>query len=277
MIVFLNGKFVPEKRATVSVFDRGFLYGDGLFEGMRVVRGRPFRWDEHMERLRRGLKFLKLTVPIPLDDLLPQVLRLIRRNKMPECILRLSLSRGITARGYSPKNATRPAFVMTLHPAPVVKDLACWRVITSSIRLPANDPLTSFKTANKLPQVLARAEADAAGAQEAILLNSEGRLAEGTTSNIFWIKNGVVFTTALPEGPLPGVTRAAVLELCVKMKIKCRERKAGPAELLRADGAFLTMTSFGVVQIESLDGRKLKQSPLVKKIWVAYQELLQDL
>jgi aminodeoxychorismate lyase len=276
MIVFLNGQFVSEDRAVVSVFDRGFLYGDGLFEGVLVTRGRPFRWHEHMERLQRGVDFLKLTVLFSHDELLQYALRLIERNRMPECILRLSISRGITARGYSPRNAIRPAFVMTLHPAPVIDaKMPRWRVITASLRLPANDPLTSFKTANKLSQVLARAEADAAGAHEAILLNTDGRLAEGTTSNLFWIKAGTIFTPALPDGALPGVTRGVVLDLCVKMRIKGKEKKAGPGELRQADGAFLTMTSMGIVEIESLDGRKLGRSPLARKLWAAYRHLLQ--
>src|SRR5271157_5736777 len=157
MIVFLNGQFVPENRAVVSVFDRGFLYGDALFEGMLVRRGRPFRWSEHIRRLQRGADFLKLTVPFSQDELLGRALELVQRNRMPECILRLSITRGITERGYSPKNAARPAVVMTLHPAPVIdaRKMPRWRVVTASFRLPANDPLTHFKTANKLPQVLA--------------------------------------------------------------------------------------------------------------------------
>jgi aminodeoxychorismate lyase len=277
MIVFLSGQFVPEDRAVVSVFDRGFLYGDALFEGMLVTRGQPFRWRDHIARLQRGADFLKLTIPFSSDELLGHALKLVQRNRMPECILRLSITRGITERGYSPKKATRPAVVMTLHPAPVVhaKEMPRWRVVTASIRLPANDPLTSFKTANKLTQVLARAEADAADAQEAILLNTDGRLAEGTTSNLFWIKNGVVFTPALPDGALPGVTRALVLGLCYKAGIHCKEKKARPRELSQADGAFLTMTSMGIVEMESLDGRKLGRSPLVRKLWAEYQNLLQ--
>jgi aminodeoxychorismate lyase len=278
MTVFLNGRFVPEKRAVVSVFDRGFLYGDALFEAMVVTRGRPFRWREHLRRLRRGADFLKLTVPFSQEELLGRALELVRRNRMPECLLRLSLTRGITGRGYSPGNATRPAVVMTLHPAPVIdaKKMPRWRVITASLRLPANDPLTHFKTANKLPQILARAEADAADAQEAILLNTSGRLAEGTASNLFWIRDGVVFTPALPDGALPGVTRGLVPGLCRKMGIPCKEKKARPRELRQADGAFLTMTSMGMVEIESLDGRKLKRSPLIRKLWTEYRNLLQS-
>ena len=276
MLVFLNGKFVREERAVVSVFDRGFLYGDGLFEGMLVTRGKIFRWREHMERLQRGVEFLKLTVPFSYDQLFASATKLIARNQMPECILRLSISRGITGRGYSPKNARQPAVVMTLHPVPGFdkKNPPRWRLITSSFRLPANDPLTRFKTTNKLPQVLARAEADAANANEAILLNTDGYVAEGTTSNIFWIKNNCVCTTPLPSGALPGVTRALVLELCKKQNIRTREIFARQKTLLAAAGVFLTMTSMGIVEAEKLDGKKLRRSHLVKRLQQAYRGIL---
>jgi len=276
MIVFLNGEFVPEEKAVVSVFDRGFLFGDGLFEAMLVRRGKIFRWDQHVVRFQRGVDLLKLTVPYSPEELFRFSMQLIEGNKMPECLLRLNISRGITARGYSPKNAHHPAVVLSLHPAPVLDDKgpARWRVITSSYCLPANDPLTSVKTANKLPEVMARAQADAAGAHDAILLNPGGYIAEGTSCNIFWVRDKVVCTTPLASGALPGVTRAAIHELCVKMKIPYREKSAKPADLLKAQGAFLTNTSMGVVEVESLDGHKLPRSPSVKKLWAAYRALL---
>ena len=148
MIVFLNGEFVPEEKAVVSVFDRGFLFGDGLFEAMLVRRGEIFRWDQHIERFQRGVDLLKLAVPYSPKELFRYSMQLIERNRMPECLLRLNISRGITARGYSPKNAHSPAIVLSLHPAPVLDDTgpARWRIITSSYRLPAHDPLTSVKT-----------------------------------------------------------------------------------------------------------------------------------
>jgi len=276
MIVFLNGEFVPEEQAVISVFDRGFLFGDGLFEAMLVRRGEIFRWEQHIERLRHGVDFLKLTVPFSTDELFRFSMQLIQRNRMPEALLRLNLSRGITSRGYSPNNAVRPSVVLTLHPAPVLdsKRPPRWRLVTSSYCLPANDPLTSFKTANKLPEVMARAEADAVGAHDAILLNPRGHIAEGTSCNVFWLRENVVCTTPLSSGALPGVTRAAVIELCVKRKIDWREKNAKPADLRRAQGVFLTNTSMGVVEVESLDGRKLRRSPLVKKLWAAYRALL---
>jgi branched-chain amino acid aminotransferase len=276
MIVFLNGKFVPEEKAVVSVFDRGFLFGDGLFEAMLVRRGEIFRWEQHFQRFQRGVDFLKLTVPFSADELFRFSMQLIQRNRMPECLLRLNLSRGITARGYSPQNALQPAVVLTLHPAPVLDGRRAprWRVITSSYCLPANDPLTRFKTANKLPEVMARAEADAAGAHDALLLNPRGHIAEGTSCNVFWVRDNVVCTTPLTSGALPGVTRAAVLELCVKMNLSWREKNVKPADLHRAQGVFLTNTSMGVVEVESLDSRTLRRSPLVKKLWAAYRALL---
>jgi branched-chain amino acid aminotransferase len=278
MIVFLNGKFVPEDKAVVSVLDRGFLFGDGVWEALLVKGGRPFAWDEHMERLKCGIAFLKLTLPWAPEQLHRFAIELIKRNGMPDCMLRLSLSRGITARGYSPKGAVNPALVMTLHPLPARESgkMPRWRLITSSIRLPVNDPTTWFKTANKLPQVLARAEADAAGAHEALLLNAAGFLSEGTSSNVFWVEKDGVRTTPLPSGALAGVTRRAVLELCVKMNIPFLEKNARPAALLHARGAFLTNTSMGVVEIESLDNRRLRRSPVVKKLWGAYEALLRE-
>jgi branched-chain amino acid aminotransferase len=278
MIVFLNGKFVAEGKAVVSVFDRGFLYGDGLFEALLIRHGKPFGWSQHMERFAQGIAFLQLTLPCEPGQLHLFALELVRRNKMPDCILRITLSRGTTARGYSPNGAVNPAIVMTVHPLPVQdeKKAARWRVITSTHRLPVNDPLTRFKTANKLSQVLARAEADAAGAQEAILLNTAGYIAEGTTSNVFWVEGDRVCTTPLPAGALPGVTRRVVLDLCVKRNIECREKNAKPAALHKSLGAFLTMTSMGVVEIESLDGRRLRRSALVKKLSRAYQAMLSE-
>ena len=116
MTVFLNGQFVPEAQATVSVFDRSFLYGDGLFETMLVSNGKPFRWPQHCERLERGAKFLGINIPFTRDALARFAAELIAANQMPEALLRLTLSRGVGVRGYSPKDADIPTLVMSLHP-----------------------------------------------------------------------------------------------------------------------------------------------------------------
>jgi aminodeoxychorismate lyase len=275
MTVFLNGRFVPEERAAVSVFDRGFLYGDGLFETMRVCAGQPFRWKQHLDRLRCGAAFLNLPLAYSPGELERAAARLIALNRMPDALLRLVVSRGTGPRGYSPRGAEQGCTVLSLHPAPAFRGaLPRWRLVTASLRVPAGDPLTGLKTCNKLPQVLARAEADRRGANDALLLNTHGRVAEATGSNVFWIERGAVCTPPLNEGPLPGVTRAAVLELCDRLGLGAREVPARPAALARADAVFLTLSSWGVVEVVALDGEALGRSPVVATLRRAYEELV---
>ena len=278
MLIFLNDRFVAEQKAVVSVSDRSFLYGDGLFEAVPILNGNPFRWAQHMERFQNGAKVLKIAMPFSSAALKKFAGQLIAKNKMPEALLRITLSRGVGVRGYSPKGADNPTLVMTLHP-PAKLDLEHppkWKVITSSIRLPASEPLALFKTCNKLPQIMARAQADAAGAQEALLSNTDGFVVEGTTSNLFWIRDGTVCTPPLASGILPGVTRAVVLEICRALKIRTREIAPRPKELLGADGVFLSMSSYGIAEVVVLDGRSLRRSACVEKIRRSYQRLLSE-
>lgn len=290
MLVFLNGKFVPEQEAVVSVFDRSFLYGDGLFETMRVFNGKPFRWEQHLERLRRGAEFLKIKIPFVGIALGKFAAELISKNQMPDSLLRLTLSRGVGIRGYSPKGADNPSLVMSLHPAPrpafghsLPSDgrgtggeggLMRWKLVTSSFHLPANEPLAQFKTCNKLPQVLARAEADSAGADEALLLNTDGCVVEGASSNLFWMEGESVCTPPLASGILAGVTRFAVLELCEKLRVATHQKNIRPEKLRETGGVFVSLSSFGVIAGASLDGHPLNQSSFVGKLQNAYSDLL---
>jgi len=276
VVVFLNGRFVPEELAIVSVFDRGFLYGDGLFETIRVCHGKPFRWAQHLERLQRGAGFLKLRLPFSPDALRDFAAQLIEQNQRPESLLRITLSRGVGPRGYSPKGADHPSTVMSLHPAPDIdlKNPPQWSLITSSVRLPANEPLAQFKTCNKLPQIVARAEADADGADEALLLNTDGEVVEAASSNLFWIENNTVCTPPLVSGILPGVTRAVVLEICQKLGLATRETNIIPEGLQQVQGVFLSLSSWGIVEAMTLDNHGLSQSPLVGKIREEYHRLV---
>jgi branched-chain amino acid aminotransferase len=273
MLVFLNGKFLAEEEAVVSVFDRSFLYGDGLFETLRVYGGRPFCWPEHIQRLQRGARFLKLEIPFGPEELLKSVLHLVRQNEMPEALLRISLSRGVGPRGYSPKGATEPVIVMSMHPAPQIdlKSPPRWRLATTSMRLPSQAPIAQFKTSNKLPQILARAEAESRDADEGLLLNTDGGVAEAASSNLFWIDHDFVGTPPLASGILPGVTRAVVLDICQCLGVAARESRILPKALLRIEGVFLSSSSLGVIEAVSLDGHPLRQSPLVGKIRAGYQ------
>lgn len=274
MLIFLNSQFLPEERAVISVLDRGFLYGDGLFETLRIRKGKPFLWDRHLERLQRGAEFLKIKIPFAPEALRSFVDELVTKNKMPDALLRLTLSRGVGPRGYSTKGADSPTLVMSLHPAPNLEASPRWKLITSSHRLPANEPLAQFKTCNKLPQILARAEADAAGADEALLLNTDGFVAEGASSNFFWIENETICTPPLMSGILPGVTRAVVLEICRTLNFKTREAQTSAKDLHSVDGVFVSLSSFGVVEAESLDGKSCRKSVIAARIAGAYRDLL---
>jgi aminodeoxychorismate lyase len=274
VLIFLNGQIVPAERAVVSIFDRGFLYGDGLFESMRVLNGKPFRWTQHLERLQRGADFLKIKIPYSTETLRKSLDQLVAKNKMPDALLRLTLSRGVGVRGYSPKDAEKPTVAMALHPGPAINGtIPKWKLVISSQRLPANDPLAQYKTCNKLPQILARSEADTTGADEALLLNTDGFVVEGTSSNLFWIKGNKVCSPPLAAGILPGVTRAIVFEICKAVGIAASEENICTEELKQTDAVFLSITSVGIAEAVSLDGAECKQSPLLKQIFSAYQEL----
>ena len=272
MIVFLNGRFIPEEKATVSILDRGFLYGDGLFETVRVANGKPFRWRQHLERLWSGLEFLKIHLSFTPAQLSAAAEGLIQRNEMPEALLRLNVSRGVGLRGYSMRGANRPTVTMTLHEVP--SSPRGRRLVTARVRLVTSDPLARFKTCNKLPQILARAEAEAAGADEALLLNQEGWAVEGSSSNLFWIENGSLLTPPLSSGALPGVTRAIVFDFCRELGLECREANASVSQILESEGSFLTLSSLGLVEASHLDNRPLQRSPLTGRLSVAYAELL---
>jgi aminodeoxychorismate lyase len=275
MTVFLNGQFLPEAAATVSVFDRAFLYGDGIFETLRVANGKPFRWAQHLERLEAGARFLGIRLPHTRAGFGGFADELIRRNKLPEALLRLTISRGVGVRGYSPKGAEKPTVVMTVHPVHAAAAAPGWRAHIASFRLPANEALARFKTCNKLAQVLGRAEAEAAGADEALLLNTDGFVVEGSSSNLFWVEGGTVCTPPLASGILPGVTREVVLELCKKRAQPFRETNLRPEELIRKEGAFLSLSSSGIVELAEVDGVRLRASPLVQPLIEAYAALVQ--
>ena len=271
--VFLNGRFVPEEKAVVSVFDRAFLYGDGLFETLRITGGRLYRWTEHLARLRQGSAFLGIRLPISDSRLNKTANRLIKKNQIVDGLLRISVSRGRGPRGYSPAGARRPVLVMTTHSLGKLKpdQLTRWRVIVASFRVATGDVLATFKTCNKLANVLARAEAEAAGADEALLLNTDGDVAEAASSNLFWIEGESVCTTPIVAGILPGITRGVIRELCRALKLPLKEKNISAQRLSRADGVFLTMSSLGIVEVEAIGERRLSKSQIVKRLFDAYQ------
>jgi aminodeoxychorismate lyase len=270
MIVYLNGRFVPEAEAVVSVFDRSFLYGDGVFETIGVQDGRPFLMAEHLERFALGARLLRIAPPEPAAQLSLAAAKLLELNQADNAILRIQLTRGVGRRGYSVQGTDSPRIVMTAHPAaPLGEMMLRWKVHVASFRLPTEDPLASVKTCNKLPQIMARTEAELAGADEALLLNTDGLAAEGATSNLFWVEQGGVRTPPLTAGALAGVTRRFIMDLCRELGLDCREAPLPAAEIMAKDGLFLTMSSLGVVEVESVGGTEVGGSPVTRAVWEA--------
>ena len=256
MIVFLNGNFLSESEAVVSINDRGFLLGDGLFETMRVVNSRPFRMAQHLERMTRGLDFLKVTIPYTPKELQKFAVELIERNQQPDSILRVTVTRGSGPRGYSPQNAGTPTVAMTLSLLPETNpdEPLQWSLVTSPFRVPASDPISSYKSTSRILNILARGEAEARGADEALLLNTNGEAAEAAGGNMFWVYREQICTVPTGRGVLPGITRAVVLEICQALGLTTNKRVIKPEMLRNAEGIFITNSALGIVPVVSFDG-----------------------
>ena len=275
MVVFLNGNFLPAAQALVPVNDRGFMYGDGLFETTRVVNGRPFRLAQHLERLVRGAEYLKIPLPYSPKEIQKFAAQLVEANTLPDAVLRVTLTRGAGERGYTPGATATPTLVMSLHPLPPQpEDGARWNMITSSYHIPASGAISSFKTTSKILHVFARIEAQERGADEALLLNTNGEVAETAGGNIFWIFQDKICTVPTGRGVLPGITRAVVLEICQGLGLETNKRVIKPQHLRNAEGIFVTQSVLGIVPVASFDGEAVRPSPLVDQIASAYHEVL---
>ena len=276
MWVHVNGKIVAEEDAVVSVFDRSFRYGDALFEAVLVRHGEMFRWPQHAARLERSAAILKISLPGGTEALKLAASELLKINQVTDAVIRIQISRGTGPRGYAPTGTEQTCVVISVHPAPErPAALATWKLIVSSFRIATRDPLAQLKTCSRLLQVMAAAEAREHGADEALLFNTDGHLTEGSTSNVFWIDRGCVCTPPLEVGLLPGVTRAVILEICESLGTPHAERNAGLDVLRSCEGIFLSFTSRGIVEADSLDGSPLKRSPVTARLQKEFEALLE--
>ena len=277
MIVFLNGKFLPSAEALVPVNDRGFMYGDGLFETTRIAHGRAFRLAQHLERMVRGADYLKIPLPYPPKEIQKFVAQLVEANAMPEAVLRVTLTRGVGERGYTPPaSGGPPTLVMTLHPLPPMPadEPWQWSMITSSYHVPASGAISSFKTTSKILHVFARIEAHERGADEALLLNTNGEVAETAGGNIFWVYQNSICTVPTGRGVLPGIPRAVVLEICQALGLETSKRVIKPQHLRNAEGIYITQSVLGNVPVVAFDGEAVAPSPLVDQLATAYNDML---
>ncbi len=267
--VSLNGALKPAAEAAVSLFDRGFLYADGLFETIAVRAGRPIRWAAHLARLRQGAGELRISMPFDQAGLERAARGLIEANEAGDAVLRVNLTRGVGARGYLPQGAATPFLAMTLHLLAGVETRGAKRLVLSRQRVYSGDPLNRLKTTGKLRQVLARGEAAERGADEALLLNERGELAEASGANVFWVRGGALFTPPVEAGILPGTTRGAVLNLAGRLGLRVEQILAPPEALAEAEGVYLTSSVQGLVEVgwweeqplgRSDGGRRLREA-----------------
>lgn len=279
--VNINGKLVPKEQATVSVYDHGLLYGDGVFEGMRSYSGQVFRLFAHLERLWESARAIALEIPTTPADLAEEVNKTLKVNELQDAYIRLLVTRGSGSLGLDPNRTSNPQVIIitdkiALYPEEFYTqglDL----VTASTIR---NHPAAlspRIKSLNYLNNILAKIEGLRAGCVEALMLNHKGEVAECTGDNIFIVKKGKLMTPPIDAGILEGITRSAVIDLAKMLDIPCVETAMTRHDVLVADECFLTGSAAEVIPVIRLDGRTIgdgKPGPTTEKLRQAFHRMV---
>jgi branched-chain amino acid aminotransferase len=254
--IYIDGDYYPRKDAHISVFDHGFLYGDGVFEGIRAYDGCVFRLDEHITRLYESAKSIDLQIPITTQGMRQAILNTLRKNKLTNAYIRVVITRGIGTLGLSPLTCHKPSvIIITDYLQPLFEGKNVKAIVASTRRNATTALNPRIKSLNYLNNVLARLEAIKADVDEAIMLNLNGTIAEGTGDNIFIIKQGEIVTPPATAGILMGITRKAVIDLARELKIPITEANISVHDLYNADEAFLTGTAAEIVPLTEVDSR----------------------
>jgi len=283
-LVWLNGALVPRAAATVSIDDLGFLYGAGCFETMRAYGRVVFRLSHHIDRLEAGLRELGVRGVPARADLEAAIRRTLEANGLVDARVRLTISAGAGNGRPDLGAASRPTVLIAAEPTPTLPPSGPpssrlpvpVTLSIASVRVDAGRPLAGAKTANFLPYLLAAAEARRAGSGSAVLLNERGAVAEAATANLFVVTAGRVVTPPLSDGPLPGVTRAAVLEAAAARGLDCAEASLTLDQLRGAEEAFLSSSVDGLTPVSSVDGSALPRcpGPATEALIAAYEALV---
>lgn len=279
MLIYLNGRFVPKEKALVSVYDHGYLYGDGIYETMRAYKGLLFLLDRHLARLERSAEAIYLRLPMPLPRIKDALEESLLRNNLSDAYVRIQISRGPGEIGLDPGLCPEPTMVIIAKPfKDYPLELYEKGVAVSIVSTRRNHPQAinpAVKATNFLNNILAKAESLRSGAYEGIMLNWEGFIAEGTISNIFWVKKGTLYTPSVGVGILEGVTRGLVMELAKRDGIPLEEGAYLSDELLDADECFITNTTMEVMPVTRIDGRPVadgRPGPVTGLLRAAYRE-----
>ena len=281
--IYIDGKFFDEADAKVSVFDHGLLYGDGVFEGIRFYNGRVFRMEEHMERLWDSARSICLDIPLSRPEMDEALLETIRRNNLRDGYVRLVVTRGIGNLGLNPMHCKRPSVIIivstiALYPEEVYRNgLTVVTVPTRRMGPATLNP--AIKSLNYLNNVLARIEANLANADEALMLNDAGNVAECTADNVFIVKRGQIMTPPITAGALRGITRSVVFDIAAEFGIKISEPEITRHDVYIADEAFLTGTAAEIIPMIKADGRVIgtgKPGPITMRMTARFRELTRE-
>lgn len=276
MYVYLNGKIVPSKEAVVSVFDHGFLYGDGIYETMRAYDGIIFKLDEHLNRLSRSASLISLSVPLDVSSLKIALYETLIANSLKNAYIRLTVSRGSGAIGLDPDLCPEPAIVIITqqlkeYPQSLYKNGI--NLIIAETRRNHKDAINPLiKSLNFLNNILAKIEAKRAGAYEAVMLNTAGKLTEGTISNLFFYKDNVLCTPSIDCGILDGITRGIIIDIAKNKGIHVKEDRFVTEDIYSAQEVFITNTTLEVMPVSCVDEYSFKPGDITRLLRNAYRK-----
>jgi branched-chain amino acid aminotransferase len=259
--VWIDGKLFDKDDAKVSVYDHGFLYGDGVFEGIRVYSGQIFECDAHVRRLYDSARAIRLEIPLTPEQLVPAMEQTVQANGFQDCYIRLIATRGVGCLGLNPTRCQNPSVIIIadtieLYP-PEINEQGLSVIIASTIRNHPNALSPRIKSLNYLNNILAKIEAVDAGVSEAVMLNQDGNVSECTAENLFIVRDGQVHTPTTADGILAGITRRVILELCGQLGIEASPRVLQRYDLYTADECFLTGTGAEIVPVTRIDNRSI--------------------
>ena len=280
LYAYVNGKYVPNEEASISIHDHGFLYGDGVYEAVRAYDGIVFKLREHIERLYESAKSIKIEIPFSKEELSRMVLDLLRKNQLANGYIRIVVSRGYGRMGVDPRNCPKPTVVTIVERRdPLfgenVKGISA--ILSSLRRTPSWSLDPRIKTLNYLNNIMAKIEAIEAGVEEAIMLNEQGHVAETSTENIFVVKNSVVSTPHPSQGVLRGITRDVVITIARDLGYPLEERSITVHELYNADEVFVTGTAAEMAPIVKIAGRVIgegKPGPIFSEIQRGFKQMI---
>ncbi|RDU35991.1 branched-chain amino acid aminotransferase [Neobacillus piezotolerans] len=259
--IFLSGEFVKKEDAVVSVYDHGFLYGDGVFEGIRVYSGNVFRLDAHLKRLYESAHSIMLEIPYTFEEMTEIIVETVRKNELSSAYIRVVVSRGRGNLGLDPSTCSQPRVIVIAEPLALYpKEMYERGLKVGSVATRRNRPdvlSPQIKSLNYLNNILVKLEANQAGVDEALMLNDQGYVTEGSADNIFLVKNGVIYTPPVYLGALEGITRNAIIDLAKRNGYEVREQPFTRHDVYVADEVFLTGTAVEVIAVIDVDTRKI--------------------